>query len=116
LDELRSAVERWNSMVQRSSDVQEMVAELRSGKLRPAFNIPGFAKLVVLRPVFMSTDVYPVAEEGIPLRTLYEDLDPWMLRNAYAGCFARLSEDELTNVHLHGAISAVYQLAMQKGA
>jgi hypothetical protein len=65
---------------------------------------------IVQKKIGLRTGVYPVAEEGVPLRELYEDVDPLMLRNAFCGCITRLSEDELTNVHLHGALGAVFEL------
>ena len=37
-----------------------------------------------------------------------------MLRNKYAGCITRLSEDEITNVHLHGAMGATFELVQHR--
>jgi len=65
---------------------------------------------IVQRKIGLGRSAYPVAEKGIPVCELYEDVDPLMLRNKYAGCITRLSEDEITNVHLHGAMGATFEL------
>lgn len=66
---------------------------------------------IVQKKVKLGTGLYPLALEDTPLRELYEDVDPVLLGDKYAGCVTRLSEDELTNVHLHGAIGAVFELS-----
>jgi hypothetical protein len=65
---------------------------------------------IVQRHVKMGVGTYPIAEQGIPLRRLFEDIDPFMLRDTFSGCITRLSEDEMTNVHLHGAMGAVFEV------
>jgi hypothetical protein len=65
---------------------------------------------IVQQRIQMGSGIYPVTDKGMPLRELYEDIDPFMLNNAYSGCITRLSEDEMTNIHLHGAMGAVVEL------
>ena len=69
---------------------------------------------IVQRKIGLGRSAYPVAEKGIPVCELYEDVDPLMLRNKYAGCITRLSEDEITNVHLHGAMGATFELVQHR--
>ncbi|MHB8895015.1 MAG: hypothetical protein ACYC99_07550 [Candidatus Geothermincolia bacterium] len=65
---------------------------------------------IVQRKIGLGRSGYPVAEKGIPIYEFYEDVDPLMLGNRFAGCITRLSADEITNVHLHGAIGATFEL------
>jgi hypothetical protein len=66
---------------------------------------------IVQKMAGLGRDRYPVAEEGMPLKDMYEDIDPYILHNRFSGCLTRLSEDELTNLHLHGALGATFILA-----
>jgi hypothetical protein len=65
---------------------------------------------IVQKKIGLGKGRYPVAEEGMPLREMYEDVDPFILRNGFSGCLTRLSEDELTNLHIHGALGATFVL------
>ena len=65
---------------------------------------------IVQEKVGLGKGWYPIAEEGMPLREMYEDIDPYILHNRFSGCLTRLSEDEMTNIHLHGALGATFIL------
>jgi hypothetical protein len=69
---------------------------------------------IVQKKIGLGRSSYPVAEKGIPELDLFEDVDPLMLRNKFAGCITRLSGDEITNIHLHGAIGATFELVRHR--
>jgi hypothetical protein len=65
---------------------------------------------IVQKKAELGVGWYPIAEEGMPLKEMYEDIDPYILHNRFSGCLTRLSEDEMTNIHLHGALGANFIL------
>lgn len=65
---------------------------------------------IVQRKIRLERGLYPVAEKGLPSVELYEDVDPLLLRSRFSGCITRLSQDEITNIHRHGAMGALFEL------
>ncbi len=65
---------------------------------------------IVQKRIELGRDSYPVAADDGAQRELYEDIDPFILSGRFSGCLTRLSEDLLTNVHLHGALGAVFEI------
>ncbi len=69
------------------------------------------ADFVVQRRVELQREKYPAMEAGIPMRTLYEDTDPFMYRGEFGGLLTRLSAQEITNVHADGSVCASLVIA-----
>ena len=62
-------------------------------------------------PGRVQREKYPAMEAGIPMRTLYEDTDPFMYRGEFGGLLTRLSAQEITNVHADGSVCASLVIA-----
>lgn len=69
------------------------------------------AEFVVQHRVELQREEYPSLQPGAPVRTLYEDTDPFMFRGGFGGQLTRLSGTEITNVHADGCVCASVAVA-----